>query len=87
MINWFLGLFGYGKIKTVGAIMAPLVKTRDNLSKAQTQRNAAIDANLAQAEALKQANILHAAEAHLADNMIEGLNAQLKPLDALKESE
>lgn len=86
MIKWFLGLFGYGQIKTVEAIMAPLVKTRDNLTKAQQQRNAAIDANVEAMEALKQQNILHAAEASLADNMVEGLNVQLKPLDALKET-
>lgn len=86
MFKWFLGLFGIGKIKSVEAIMAPLVKTRNNLDKAQKARNTAIDNNVAAMRALEQANIAHAAQANLASVMKEGLDAQLKPLDALKKT-
>lgn len=87
MFKWLLGLFGIGKIKSVEAIMAPLVKTRNKLEAAQTARNTAIDGNVKAMKALEQANIAHAAEAHLASVMKEGLDAQLKPLDALKNPE
>lgn len=86
MIQWIKNLFGYGEIKTVGAIMAPLVKTRDNLVEARDKRNLTISDNVKHIKAIEQANIAHAAEASLAMNMIEGLNTQLKPLDVLKES-
>jgi predicted negative regulator of RcsB-dependent stress response len=87
MIKWFLDLFGCGKIKSVESIMAPLVKTRDNLVKAEKQNNESIDSNLEAMKALEQANKAHAAEAHLANVMREGLDAQLKPLLDLKVGE
>lgn len=74
------------KIKTVEAIMAPLVKTRAKLVKAQEDRNKAIDANVEAMRDLEQANIIHAAEANLASVIKEGLDEQLKPLDALKNT-
>lgn len=84
MWNWIKSLFGYGEIKTVEAIMAPLVKTRDNLVDARDRRNITISDNVKKMKAIEQANIAHASQASLAVSMIEGLNEQLKPLDALK---
>lgn len=84
MIKFFLRLFGIGQIKSVEGIMKPLVKTRKKLVKAQEQRNTAIDKNVKRKQKLDEANELHAMEAHLASHMIEGLDAQLKPLDEIK---
>lgn len=85
MIKWFLGLFGIGKIQSVESIMKPLVKTRKKLQKSQGQNNKAIDENIKRKEALDRANEAHAMQASMAANVIEGLNEQLKPLDALKK--
>lgn len=86
MIKFFLRLFGFGQIKSVESIMKPLVKTRTKLAKAQEQRNKAVDKNIEIKKQLDAANEVHAQEAHLASRMIEGLDAQLKPLDDLKKT-
>lgn len=86
MIKFILRLFGVGKINTVENIMKPLVKTRSKLAKAQEQRNKAVDKNIERKRKLDEENKLHAAQAHLAAHVIEGLDAQLKPLDDIKKT-
>lgn len=87
MFKWLASLFGFGGIDSVESIMAPLVKTRDKLVSARDERNTAITNNVQRIRNIEQENIHHAGEAALAATMVEGLNAQLKPLDALKNTE
>lgn len=86
MWKWIKHLFGFGEIKSVAAIMAPLIKTRDELMEANAQRKEAIADNIKAIEAINTQNKVHSQEAHLSNIMLEGLESQLKPLDALRES-
>ncbi|AHK11898.1 hypothetical protein CHOED_038 [Vibrio phage CHOED] len=88
MIKWLLSLFGYGKIKSVESIMAPMVKTVQQLEKAETQNNEAIALNIVYMQQLEQANKAHAAQANLSNVAREGIQAQLKPfMDAKRALE
>lgn len=78
-------MFGRSKIPSVAAIMKPLMVTRDKLVKARDARNDAITSNVKRIKDIEVENIMHAAEASAATNMIDGLNAQLKPLEGLKK--
>lgn len=87
MFKWLLGLFGYGKIKSVEEIMQPMIKTRNQLAQANKQRNDAITNNVKRIEAINAESRAHAAEAHLSNVMLEGIDAQLKPLMKAKAPE
>ena len=87
MIKWLLGLFGFGKIKSVESIMSPIVKTHKKLKATAKQNDDAIEANQQRIALLGQANTSHEQQSKLALSCAEALEAQLKPLKTLGETE